>query len=156
LIFIANGHGDSSPVWAVRPEASGDISLSGNQRSNASIVWSEPRNGAYLVTPLVYDGLLYSSTNNGILKCYEAQTGKLHYQQRLGTGATAISASPVAGDGKVYWTTEEGKVHVMAAGNEYRELAVNDLGEETLASPAISEGLLYFRTRRSLIAVGRS
>jgi outer membrane protein assembly factor BamB len=156
LIFIANGHGDASPVWAVRPEASGDISLSGSHRSNAAIAWSDPRMGAYLVTPVVYEGLLYGSSNNGILKCYDAQTGKLHYQQRLGSSTTAVAASPVAGDGKVYWTTEEGKVHVLAAGPEYRELAVNDLGEETLASPAISEGVLYFRTRRSLMAVGRS
>ena len=59
----------------------------------------------------------------------------------------------MAGDGKVYCASEEGDVHVVAAGPEYRKLAVNRLGEQVMATPAISEGRLYFRTLQSLVAV---
>jgi outer membrane protein assembly factor BamB len=154
LIYIASGHGAVAPVWAIRPDASGEITVADGETSNDYVVWTEMRNGAYLMTPLVYRDCLYSGTNNGILKCYDALTGEPHYQKRLGNGTTALSASPVAGDGKIYWTTEEGDVHVVEAGPEYRELAVNHLGEQAMATPALSEGVLYFRTRRSLIAVG--
>lgn len=156
LIYVANGHGAMAPVWAIRPDASGDISLADGETSNQHVVWTERRNGAYLVTPLVYRDCLYSSTNNGIVKCYDALTGKQHYQKRLGNGTNALSASPVAGDGKIYWTTEEGEVYVIEAGPEYHQRAVNNLNESTMATPAISAGVLYFRTLRSLIAVGIS
>ncbi len=156
FIYVANGHGAIAPVWAILPEATGDISLRDGETANRYVVWSELRNGAYIMTPLVYRDCLYSGTNNGILKCYDARSGALHYQKRLGSGTTALSASPVAGDGKVYWTTEEGEVHVFEAGPEYRELAMNSLGEEAMATPAISEGMLFFRTRHSMIAVGVS
>jgi len=153
FIYVANGHGAEAPVWAIRPEASGDISLADGERSNKFVAWCEPRNGAYIQTPLVYRDWLYSGTNNGVLKCYDAKSGKLHYQQRLGTGLTGFSASPVAGDGKIYCSSEEGDVYVVAAGREYRELVRNTLEDSVMATPAISEGVLYFRTREFLIAV---
>jgi len=156
LIYVANGHGAVAPVWAIHPEATGDISLAEGETANRYVEWSEVRNGAYIVTPLVYRDCLYSSTNNGILKCYDAKSGELHYTKRLGSGTTALSASPVAGDGKVYWTTEDGSVYVVEAGPEYRELAVNTLGLEVMATPAISAGVLFIRTRSSIIAVGHA
>jgi outer membrane protein assembly factor BamB len=149
MIYVANGHGAEAPVWALRPDASGDISEHGNKH----VVWSQRRNGAYIQTPLVYRDWLYSGTNNGVLKCYDARTGKLHYQQRLGSGLTGFSASPVAGDGKVYCSSEEGEVYVIAAGPEYRELARHSFDDSIMATPAISEGALYFRTRQALVAV---
>lgn len=154
LIYVASGHGAVAPVWAIRPEANGDITVADGDTSNQYVVWTERRNGAYLMTPLVYRDCLYSGTNNGVLKCYDALSGQLHYQKRLGNGTVALSASPVAGDGKIYWTTEEGDVHVVEAGPEFRELAVNNLGEQAMATPAISAGVLFFRTRQSMIAVG--
>ncbi|MBL8220771.1 MAG: PQQ-binding-like beta-propeller repeat protein [Bryobacterales bacterium] len=147
LLYVANGHGAEAPVWAIKPEAAGDIS------GSDFVVWSERRNGAYIQTPLVYRDWLYSGTNNGVLKCYDARTGKMHYQQRLGSGLTGFSASPVAGDGKVYCSSEEGDVHVIAAGPEYRELAKHSFEDSIMATPAISEGALYFRTREALVAV---
>ena len=153
FIYVANGHGDQSPVWAIRPEASGDISLGDVERSNKFVAWCDRRSGAYIQTPLAYRSCLYSGANNGVLKCYDAQSGKLHYTQRLGTGLTGFSASPVAGDGKIYCASEEGEVYVVAAGPEYKELARNALEDSVMATPAISEGVLYFRTRESLVAV---
>lgn len=145
LLYIANGHGADAPVWAIRPEASGD--------AEKFVAWSERRNGAYIQTPLVYRDWLYSGTNNGVLKCYDARSGKQHYQQRLGSGLTGFSASPVAGDGKIYCSSEEGEVYVVAAGPEYRQLAKHSFDDSIMATPAISEGTLYFRTRESLVAV---
>lgn len=152
LIYVANGHGGRSPVFAVRPSAAGDISLQDTESSNAHVVWSDHQAGAYLQTPVVYRGLLYSGTNNGVLKCYDARTGARHYQARLG-GTAAFSASPVAGDGKIYCTSEEGDVFVVRAGPSFELLAHNQLGESCLATAAIAGGRVFFRTRRHVIAV---
>jgi len=153
LIYVANGHGSDAPVWAIRPEASGDITPAEGALSSKFVVWSDHRNGAYIQTPIVYRDCLYSGANNGILKCYDAGSGKLHYQQRLGSGTTGFSASPVAGDGKIYCTDEDGDVHIIGAGAEFRSVAINKLEEPVMATPAVSEGVLYFRTLSSLIAV---
>ena len=154
MIYVANGHGGDAPVWAIRPEATGDITPLKGERSSQYVVWSDHRNGAYIQTPLAYRDFLYSGTNNGVLKCYDAKTGKMHYQERLALGTVGVSASPVAGDGKIYCADEEGNVFVIAAGAEYRKMRTNSLGEPVMATPAISEGVLYFRTVESLIAVG--
>jgi outer membrane protein assembly factor BamB len=153
LIYVANGHG-AAPVFAVRPSASGDISLKDGATSNGHVVWSDGQNGAYIQTPIVYRGLLYSGTNAGVFKCYDAKIGTRHYQQRLLTASSAFSASPVAGDGKIYCTGEEGDVIVVAAGTSFEVLARNQLGESCLATPAISRGVLFFRTRSHLMAFG--
>jgi len=86
---------------------------------------------------------------------FEAETGDEMYQQRLGDGTTGFTASLVAADGKVYFTSEDGDVFVIRAGREYELLAKNPIGEIGMATPAISEGVFYFRTDKSLIAVGQ-
>ena len=154
LIYVSSGHGGPAPVWVIRPGASGDITPAAGESANKYIAWSDQRSGIYIQTPLVYRDLLYCGSNNGVLKCYGATDGKVHYQERLVSAAAGFSASPVAGDGKIYFSSEEGDVHVVAAGNAYRKLAVNRLGEPVMATPAISDGRLYFRTLESLISVG--
>jgi outer membrane protein assembly factor BamB len=154
LIFIMNAHGKMSPIYAVRLDATGDISLQGDQQSNRGIAWSVNRGGAYMQTPMIYGDYLYSCQINGILSCYEAKTGKLVYQERLGTGRTGFTASPVAADGKLYFTSEEGDVYVVKAGPEFKILATNSMGEVCMATPAISEGTLFFRTQGHLVAIG--
>jgi outer membrane protein assembly factor BamB len=153
LIYIANAHGKMSPLYAVRPNASGDITLKETESSNASIAWCNPRNGAYLQTPVVYGDLIYSCKSGGIVCCYDAKTGKQLYEERLGTGRTAFTSSPVAADGKVYFTSEEGDVYVLKAGPEFKLLATNPLAEYCLSTPAVSEGVLYFRTAGHLLAI---
>ncbi len=150
LIYVTNAHGGAAPLYAIRAEsASGDIT----GRSDA-IQWTEPRNGAYMQTPLILDGLIYSCSDRGVLKVFDAATGKMAYQQRIGTGSTGYSASPVAAAGVIYQTSEEGEVHAVRAGPVFEQLAVSKLGETTLASPAISGGVIYFRTRGHVVAVG--
>ncbi len=154
LVFITNAHGSDAPIYAVRLDAEGDISLGDDETSNQHVSWSIPRGGAYMQTPLVYGDLLYNCRDNGVLSVYDAKTGDRKYQQRLGRGGGGFTASPVAADGKVYFTSEEGDVYVVKAGPNYELLATNALDEVTMASPAISEGTIYFRTRTHLVSVG--
>ena len=91
--------------------------------------------------------------SNGVVSCYEAITGKRLYQERLGTGRDGFTASPVAADGKLYFTSEYGDVYVIAAGPEFKLLAKNPLFEICMATPAVSEGVLFYRTQEHLVAI---
>ncbi|HET9481991.1 MAG TPA: PQQ-binding-like beta-propeller repeat protein, partial [Candidatus Polarisedimenticolia bacterium] len=154
LIFITNAHGGPSPIYAIRADASGEIAEDKAHPSRAQIAWSVDRGGAYMQTPLVYSDHLYVCRDNGILTVFEARTGKELHQTRLGTGSTGFTASAVAGDGKLYYTAESGEVYVLAAGAAPSVLSTNDLGETAMATPAIADGVIYFRTRSHLVAVG--
>ena len=154
LLFFTNAHGGSSPVFAVRPTATGDVSLEAGETSNAHVAWSVPRDGSYMQTPLVYGDHLYVCKDNGVLSMFDAPTGKRLYQERLGDGRTGFTASAVAADGKIYYTSEDGEVFVIKPGPVFEVLARNPLGEVMLATPAISEGVLFFRTRGHLLAIG--
>jgi outer membrane protein assembly factor BamB len=153
LIFITNAHGRLSPLYAIRPTATGDISLPEGSTTSEHIAWSISRGGAYMQTPLAYRGYLYSCRDNGVLTCFELKTGKQVYQERLGTGRTGFTASPVAADGKLYFTSEEGDVFVVKAGPVFEVIATNPLGEVAMATPAISEGVLFWRTQGHLVAI---
>lgn len=154
LIYITNAHGPMSPVYAIRETATGDISLAPNETSNANVAWASLRDGAYLISPVLYRGLLYVCKTGGAFTVFDAKTGERVYQQRVGSGAGAFTASLVAGDGKVFFTSEEGDVFVVKAGREFEVVATNPIGELVLATPAISEGVLYFRTNKGIIAIG--
>ena len=106
-------------------------------------------------SPIAYRGRLYVCSNNGILACYDARTGKRHFQKRITQdGAQSFTASPVAADGRIYFTSEEGVVVVVADGTQFKVLATNQVGESCLATPAISAGMLLIRTQKHLVAVG--
>lgn len=154
LIYITNAHGAMSPVYAIRDTATGDVSLPSGASSNAAVAWSYPRDGGYMCTPLVYQGLVYIVKYNGILNVYDAKTGEKKYQERLAGGTSAFTASPVASDGKVYLANEDGQVFVVKASPAYELLATNDMGSSVLATPAISEGRLLFRTQKELMSIG--
>jgi outer membrane protein assembly factor BamB len=152
LIVVSNAHGGKAPLFVIRPTASGDISLKDGSTSNDAIVWSVPNGGSYISTPVVYGGYIYLANHNGLLRCFDFKTGAKMYEARLGIDSSC-SASLVAADGKVYCPTEQGVVHVIKAGPTLEVLAKNEMGEPCLATPAISQGVLYFRTAASLIAV---
>jgi outer membrane protein assembly factor BamB len=153
IAIITGAHGSVAPIYAVKLSARGDISLHGNQTSNDHILWSWNRDGSYMATPLVYGGHVYNCRWNGVLCCYEIRTGKRLYQERLGGGTSAFTSSPVAADGKIYITSEDGDVYVVKAGAQYELLARNSLDGICLATPAISEGTLFFRTKSRLMAI---
>jgi outer membrane protein assembly factor BamB len=153
LIVLTNAHGGKTPLFAVRPSAQGDISLPEGTTSNDSVVWSVPNGGAYLSTPVVYNGYIYLANHNGVLRCFDFKTGEKQYEERLGADS-ACSASLVAADGKIYCPTEQGIINVVKAGPKFEVLAKNDMGEPCLATPAISQGVLYIRTAANLLAIG--
>jgi outer membrane protein assembly factor BamB len=154
LIYVTNAHGPGAPLYAIKPDASGDITPAGTERTSAGVVWSEPRNGAYMQTPVIVGDLLYSCSDRGVLKAYHAKTGVLQYTQRLGEGTTGFSSSPVAAEGRLYFASEEGEVYVLKAGPTFELLGKNLMGEIAMASPAVSQGVLYYRTRGHVVAIG--
>jgi outer membrane protein assembly factor BamB len=143
ILYLSRGY-RSSPYMAIRPGGRGDVSKS-------HVVW-EMGTGAPYVSSLVYDGgLLYMASDVGAITAMDAETGKRIWQQRVNG---VFSASPVAGDGKIYFVSESGVTFVVRSGREPEILATNDLGERVMASPAISNGQLFIRTDDRLICIG--
>ena len=106
-----------------------------------------------MATPVIYGDYLYICALQGVLSVYNAKTGERLYQQRLGEGG-AYSASPVAADGKVYFPSEDGDILVVKAGPTYELLATNPIGEVCMASPAISDGVIFVRAEHHVFAIG--
>ncbi len=153
LVFIANGHGRLRPIYAVKTDAEGDITPAEGDTANQYIVWSRPRRGCYIPTPLVYGDYLYILHCNGIFTCYEAETGRQIYRERAAGDRSAYSSSPVASDGRLYLSSEYGKIHVLKSGPEYEHLATNNMGEICMATPAISKKMILVRTARALYGI---
>ncbi|QDT18034.1 outer membrane protein assembly factor BamB family protein [Alienimonas californiensis] len=112
-----------------------------------AVAWDVSRGGPNTPSPLLIGDLLYFVSDNGVASCVESETGAVVWTERLGGN---FSASPIYADGRIYWLNEEGGCTVSAVGEEYRELAVNELPGRTLASPAVSGGAIYLRTDAKL------
>jgi outer membrane protein assembly factor BamB len=154
LIFVTSGYAPIQPIYAIRPGANGDISLAEGKESNRFIAWSKKRGGPYMPTPVVYGEYLYTCSNQGVLTAYNAHTGERIYQERLGGKGGAFTASPVASDGKIYLSSEDGDIFVVKAGPKYELLATNPVGEVMMATPAISGGLVIVRGLKHIFAFG--
>ena len=105
-------------------------------------------------SPLFYKGFLYTLANQGVIICYDAATGVIKYKEAI-KGGGAFSASPVAADDKIYFTSEENGVFVVKAGPDYEFIATNPVGEICMSSPAISDGLMFIRGQHHLFCLGR-
>lgn len=156
LIFVTAGYRPIQPIYAIRPGANGDITLKEGKDSSDFIAWSKTRGGPYMPTPVVYGDLLYTCSNNGVVVAYEATTGKQVYQQRIADKGGAFTASPVASDGKIYLSSEDGEIFVFKAGPKHELLSVNPMGEPLMATPAISDGMLIVRGVKHLFGVAES
>jgi outer membrane protein assembly factor BamB len=149
MLFVSSGYVSESPrpVFAIRPGASGDISLKDDQTSNDFIAWCDRKAGPYNPSPLLYGDHLYVLYDKGFLACYDAKTGKPVYgRQRLSPTATAFTASPWACDGKIYCLSEDGETFVVQAGPEFEVLANHRLDQMTLATPAVARDSVVIRT----------
>ena len=155
LFIVASGRAPERPLFAVRPSARGDVTLPSGTTSSDAVAWSRTGRGSYMPTPLAYRGLLYVLNNNGVFDAYDLRTGDEVYRQRLEGVGNGFSASPVAADGRIYLSNEDGDIIVVEAGREFRQIAVNAMGELLMATPALSDGVMYVRTARTLLAVGR-
>ena len=106
-------------------------------------------------TPLIYKGIVYVLSNNGLFDAYNLKTGEEIYRQRLPVVGSGFSASPIAADGKIYLSNEDGEILVLGAGDKFSHLATNSMGELLMATPALSDGVMYVRSSSSLFAIGR-
>jgi outer membrane protein assembly factor BamB len=155
LFVVASGRGPERPIFVVRPDARGDLTLPEGKTNSEAIVWSRTGRGSYMPTPLIYKGILYVLSNNGLFDAYNLKTGDEIYRQRLPDVGSGFSASPIASDDKIYLTNEDGEMLVIAAGDKFNHIATNSMGELLMATPAISDGVMYVRSAESLFAIGR-
>jgi len=155
VFVVVSGRAPERPIFVVRPEARGDVTLPEGKKTSDAIVWSMTGRGSYMPTPLVYQGMLYVLANNGLFDAYDLKTGKEIYRQRLPLVGSGFSSSPVAADGKIYLSNEDGEMLVITAGEKFAHLSTNSMGELLMATPALSNGVMYVRSVSSLFAIGR-
>lgn len=148
MVFCASGR--AGPTLAIRPGGKGDV-------TRTHLAWESPRGSPFVPSPILFGAQLYTINDMAsIITSLDAMTGRVLWQGRLGMARyEGFSASPVAVDGKVFFTNDEGETFVLRAGPAFELLRVNRIGESTLASPALVDGRWYIRTARNLIAIGR-
>ena len=148
--------GELGPMWAIKPGASGDISLREGQTSSKDIAWFREDAGSHFTSPLVYGGLLYVFTGQQghPLNVFDALTGDTVYQEPLGDTRSNMG-SPFAYEGKVACVDTAGTAFVIQAGREFKLLETNDVEAMTWASPALANGHIYLRTASTLYCIGK-
>ncbi len=147
LVFCTSGR--AGPTLAIRPGGSGDV-------TDTHVVWQTPKGSPFVPSPIIVGEQIYMVNDmQSVVTSYEAKTGKLMFQGRLGRPTKeGFSASPVVVDDKIFFTNDNGQTFVLEAGPEMTLLHVNELGSRTLASPALVDGKWYFRTAKELISIG--
>lgn len=147
MVFASSGR--AGPTFAIRPGGEGDV-------TDSHVAWKTQKGSPFVPSPIIVGEYLYMMNDMmSIVTNYEAATGRLVYQGRLGRSSReGFSASPVAVDGKVFFTNDEGQTFVLEQGPEFKLLHVNELNARTLATPALVDGRWYFRTDSELIAIG--
>ena len=149
LVFCASGR--AGPTLAIRPGGSGNV-------SETHVQWQTSRGSPFVPSPMVFEDYLYTINDmSTIVTCFEAATGKVMWQQRIGRPSReGFSASPIAVDGKIFFTNDDGQTFVVRAGPEFELLHMNEIGARTLASPALVDARWYIRTEHELLAIGMS
>jgi len=148
LVFCSSGR--AGPTLAIRPGGTGDV-------TDTHVEWSSPKGSPFVPSPIIHGDLLYMINDiQSILTVFEAKTGTVVYQDRLGEPVKeGFSASPVAVGDKLFFTNDQGQTFVVQAGRTFKLLRVNELKAQVLASPALVDGTWYWRTDRELIAIGQ-
>ena len=144
MLYLSRGY-RSSPYMAIRLGGKGDI-------TKTHVAWRVPTGGPYVSSLVHYQGVIYMSTDNGILSAVDASNGERLWQERVGG---TFSASPIAGDGKVYFVSEGGETIVIKAGRTFEIIARNQLDGHFVASPAAGGGKVFLRADDRVFAVGR-
>jgi outer membrane protein assembly factor BamB len=147
MIFATSGR--AGPTIAVRPGGEGDVTAS-------RVVWSTPKGSPFVPSPLLLGDYLYTINDMAsVASAHNASTGELVGQLRLGEAKReGFSASPVAVDGRIFFTNDDGDTFVLQPAPDFKLLHVNQLGEQTLASPALVDGKWYIRTASRLFCIG--
>ena len=155
MLFVGTGsQGESNrPLFALKPGASGDISLKQGETSSAFVAWYQPRAAAYTSSPLVFGGRVYAVNDTGVMQVFDAKSGREIYKARVGGVGNTFSASPWAYGGRIFCLSEEGDTFVLNPGDAYDEIAKNSLGEMAFASPAVTRDGLFVRTQSRLYRI---
>ncbi|MBE7501783.1 MAG: PQQ-binding-like beta-propeller repeat protein [Verrucomicrobiales bacterium] len=156
LAYFTSAHGRFRPMQAIRLEAVGDITPEAVGQTNQFIAWAHARRGNYMQTPIAVGELLFSCFDNGVLTCFDARTGRVHYEERLRAGGDGFTASPVSDGRHLFFPSETGDVYVVPVTNRFSVVSTNRMGETVMASGALSGGNLLLRTRGHLVAIGES
>ena len=159
ILYVTSGYFSDPrrPVFAIRPGASGDISLKGEETANPFIVWSQPTASATYPSAIVVGDQFYVLLDRGFVTAHDARTGQTIYgRQRIAVEAGAFSASPWSYNGKIFLLSEDGDTFVIQAGPAFRLLGRNSLNEMALASPAVAGGSLFIRTATRLYRISKS
>ena len=142
LIFLSSGYNTPS-LLAIRPDGTGDV-------TKTHIAWTAMKGAPHTPSPLLVGNELYAVSDGGIASCFDAKTGKVHWQERVNGG---YSASPFYADGKVYLQSEQGETTVLKAGTKFETLATSNMKERTFASYAVADGAIYLRTETKLYRI---
>jgi outer membrane protein assembly factor BamB len=156
MLYLSSGFvvDRNKPLMAVRPGASGDISLKADETSNQNVVWCQKQAGPYNPSPILYGEYVYVLYDRGLLSCYEARTGKeIYAKTRIDPKVSAFTASPWAYDGKLFCLSEDGDTFVIQAGPEFKLLRTNRVDELCMATPAIARRSLILRTESQLLRI---
>ena len=155
LVYVNSGYyrDQHRPVYAIRPGASGDITLAEGEQSNDHVAWYQPQAGNYNTSPLIYGDIYYSLLDRGFFEAYDATTGEPIYDRQRVEVAASFTASPWAYNGKIFALSEDGDTFVIRAGREFEVIGRNSLDGMTLASPAIVGDRLLIRTQQKLYSI---
>lgn len=147
LAFCSGGWGGKEGIKAFRLGGEGAL-----RQSN--LVWEQKRGEPKVPSLLYLEGLLFAMTDTGVATCYEATTGAIVWQERIGGN---FSASPVSAGGRIYFVGDNGQTVVLEASRNFRLVSRNPIadGEEVQASPAISQCRFLIRTRSNLWSIGK-
>jgi outer membrane protein assembly factor BamB len=155
LIFVSSGFMRDTirPITAFIPGASGDVTLKESVTKSNAVAWRQPTAAPYIPTPVAYGDYIYVLYDQGFFACYDAKTGREVYgKKRIGMG-TNFSASPIVIGDRLFCFSEDGDVYVLKTGPEFEILAVNALGEAMMATPAVSEGMMFVRALKHLYCI---
>jgi len=147
LVVLTSGY-PAKIALAIRAGGTGDIT------GTPQLAWTYNKGTAYVPSPILYGQYLYLMTDRGLLTCLDAITGKVQYEGGRVPKATTFLASPVAFEGMIFLTNEDGDTYVVKAGPKHEILRTNSLGEAVAASPAIADHKLFIRTDKNLYCIG--
>ena len=154
LFIVASGRAPERPIFAVVPAPAATSRSPAAQTRTAAVAWSKTGRGSYMPTPLVYRGHALRARQQRRVRRLRPEDREGDLPPASAAVGSGFSASPVAADGKIYLSNEDGDILVVAAGPTFKHIATNSMGEPLMATPALSGGVMYVRSASSLFAIG--
>lgn len=145
MVVVSAGF-PAKAAYAIKLGASGEL-------KDSDIAWKYAKGTAYVPSPILYGDYIYLLTDKGVITCLDARTGEVKYEGGRVPVPATFTASPVAFDGKILLTSEDGDTFVVKAGPKHEVLRTNSLGEPVYASPAVAAGKIFIRGEKHLYAI---